>query len=175
MPTDAKRGQVADLADRIKRATITIATDFSGLRAKDMTELRKKLRAQDVEYRVVKNRLALLAATEAGAEPFKELLEGSTGVIFGYGDAIVAAKALDEFIKETRSTMTARKGVMDGEILTGAQLLALANLPSKDELIARLLGQMNAPITGLVSVLSGPIRGLAFVLQRRSEQLAAAG
>ncbi|MEE8518217.1 MAG: 50S ribosomal protein L10, partial [Dehalococcoidia bacterium] len=78
MPTDAKRAQVADLAERIKRATIAIATDFSGLGVNDMTELRRRLREQNVEYRVVKNRLAVLAASEAGVEPFKELLEGTT-------------------------------------------------------------------------------------------------
>ena len=174
MPTEAKIAAVAELAERIKRATIAIATDFSGLGVNDMTELRRRLREQDVEYRVVKNRIAALAAVEAGVEPFKELLEGSTGVVFGYGDAIAAAKTLDEFIKQTRSTMTARKGVMDGQLLSAAQLTALASLPSKDELIAMLLGRMNAPITGLVFVLSGPVRGLAMVLQRRAEQLAAA-
>ncbi len=175
MPTDAKRAQVADLAERIKRATIAIATDFSGLGVNDMTELRRRLREQNVEYRVVKNRLAVLAASEAGVEPFKELLEGTTGVVFGYGDAIAAAKAVDEFIKQTRSPMIVRKGVMDGEVISAAQLSALASLPSRDALIAKLLGQMNAPITGLVSVLSGPVRGLAMVLQRRADQLVAAG
>ncbi len=175
MPTDAKRAQVADLAERIKRATIAIATDFTGLGVNDMTELRRRLREQNVEYRVVKNRLAVLAASEAGVEPFKELLEGTTGVVFGYGDAIAAAKVVDEFIKQTRSPMIVRKGVMDGEVISAAQLSALASLPSRDELIAKLLGQMNAPITGLVSVLSGPVRGLAMVLQRRADQLAAAG
>jgi large subunit ribosomal protein L10 len=173
MPTEAKREAVTELADRIARSTIIIATDFSGLGVNSLTELRRQLREAGVEYRVVKNRIAAIAAAEAGVEPFKDILEGATGVVFGYGDAVAAAKALDEFVKQTRSTMQIRSGIMDGQPITPAQVLALAALPPRDQLIARLLGQMNGPITGLVSVLSGTIRALAIVLQRRSEQLGA--
>jgi large subunit ribosomal protein L10 len=173
MPTEEKREAVADLADRINRSTIAIATDFTGLNVNALTELRRQLRERGVEYRVVKNRIAGLAATEAGVEPFKEILEGATGVVFGYGDVVAAAKAVDEYIKQTRANLQIRNGVMDGALVSAAQILTLAALPPRDELIARLLGQMNAPITGLVSVLSGPIRGLAIVLQRRAEQLGA--
>ena len=94
MPTDAKREAVADLADRIKRSTIAIATDFSGLSVNQLTELRRRLREEGVEYRVVKNRLAARAASEAGVERFSELLEGVTGLVFGYGEPEVAAKLM---------------------------------------------------------------------------------
>ncbi len=173
MPTDAKRENVADLADRIKRSTIAIATDFSGLGVNQITELRRRLREADVEYRVVKNRLAALAATEAGVEGFRELLEGVTGIVFGYGEPEAAAKAVDQYVKQTRSPLRIRNGIMDGELLTAAEVNAIAVLPSKQELLARLLAQLNAPAAGLVNVLSGPIRGLAIVLQRHAEQLAA--
>ena len=175
MPTDAKRDAVADLAGRISRSSIAIATDFSGLGVNNLTELRKRLREQGVEYRVVKNRIALLAATEAGLDQFAELLEGSTGIAFGYDEPVAAAKTLDEFVKQTRLPLIIRKGIMDGAVLSSTQVAVLAALPPRDQLIAKLLGQMNAPITGLVYVLSGPVRGLAMVLQRRGEQLAAAG
>jgi large subunit ribosomal protein L10 len=174
MPTDVKREAVADLADRLKRSNIVIATDFTGLGVNAITELRRRLREAGVEYRVVKNRLAALAAVEAGVEVFKELLEGATGVVFGYGEAADAAKAVDEYVKQTRSPLKIRKGIMDGELLSAAQVAALAALPPRDVLIARLLAQMNAPLTGLVTVLTGPVRGLAVVLQRRAEQLEAA-
>ena len=172
MPTDAKRENVADLADRIKRSTIAIATDFSGLGVNQLTELRRRLREQGVEYRVVKNRLAALAATEAGVEGFRELLEGVTGIVFGYGEPEAAAKAVDQYVKQTRSPLRIRNGIIGSEVLTAAQVNAIAVLPSKQELLARLLAQLNAPAAGLVNVLSGPIRGLAIVLQRRAEQLA---
>ncbi len=174
MPTEAKREAVADLSERLRRAAIVIATDFSGLKVNQMTELRNRLREQGVEYRVVKNRIASIAAGESGVEAFRDLLEGVTGVVLGYDDPIAAAKAVSDFVRQTRADLKVRKGVMDGALLSEAQVVTLAALPGRDELIARLLGQMNAPISGLVNVLSGPIRGLAIVLQRRAEQLDAA-
>ena len=174
MPTEAKREAVADLSERLRRAAIVIATDFSGLKVNQMTELRNRLREQGVEYRVVKNRIASIAAGESGVEAFRDILEGVTGVVLGYDDPIAAAKAVSDFVRQTRADLKVRKGVMDGALLSEAQVVTLAALPGRDELIARLLGQMNAPISGLVNVLSGPIRGLAIVLQRRAEQLDAA-
>ena len=170
---EAKEAAVIDLAGRISKATIAIATDFSGLSVNQITELRKQLRDLGIEYRVVKNRIAKIAAEQAGVDPFKDILEGSTGVVFGYGDVVAAAKALDSYVKQTRADLKLRNGVMDGLPLTAAQVSALAALPPKEQLVANLLGQMNAPITGFVTVLNGPIRGLAMVLQRRAEQLAA--
>ena len=175
MPTEAKREAVTDLAERLGRASIAIATDFSGLSVNQMTELRRRLREVGVEYKVVKNRIAALAADQAGLASFKDVLEGATGVVIGYGEPIAAAKAVDEYVKQTRSELKVRKGVMDGALVTEAQVLAIAALPGKEQLLAMLLGQMNAPISGLVTVLAGPARGLAIVLQRRAEQLGAAG
>jgi large subunit ribosomal protein L10 len=101
-------------------------------------------------------------------------LEGSTGVVFGYDDVVAAAKAVDEYVKQTRVELKIRSGVMDGVVISPAQVLALAALPPKDQLVAKLLGQMNAPISGLLHVLNGTVSGLAVVLQRRAEQLGAA-
>lgn len=174
MPTEAKEAAVVDLVDRMSRSTIAIATDFSGLSVNDVTELRKQLRAVGVEYKVVKNRIAAIAAAQSGVEAFKEILEGATGVVFGYDDVVAAAKAVDEYVKQTRVELKIRKGVMDGAVISPAQVLALAALPPKDQLVAKLLGQMNAPIAGLLHVLNGTVSGLAVVLQRRAEQLGAA-
>lgn len=173
MPNEAKVQDVAELSERFSRSTLVIATDFTGLPVNEVTALRKRLREQNVEYRVVKNRLAAIAAQQAGIERVKDILEGTSGLVVAYGDPAAAAKALDGYVRETRSRMVVRKGVMDGKLLVESQITALASLPPKNELIAKLLGQMNAPITGLVNVLTGPARGLAIVLQRRAEQLAA--
>lgn len=174
MPTEAKQEAVADLAERLGRAAIVIATDFSGLKVNQMTALRQQLREQGVEYKVVKNRIASIAAGEAGVEAFRDILEGATGVVLGYDDPVAAAKAVNEYVRQTRAELKVRKGVMDGKLLNESQIVALAALPGRDELVAKLLGQMNAPISGLVNVLSGPTRALAIVLQRRAEQLGAA-
>lgn len=173
MPNEAKQKDVAELSEKFSRSTIVIATDFTGLSVNEVTALRKRLREQNVEYRVVKNRLAAIAAQQAGLTEVKEILEGSSGLVVAYGDPVAAAKILDTYVRETRSRMAIRKGVLDGKLLAETQISALAALPPRNELIAKLLGQMNAPITGLVYVLSGPVRGLAMVLQRRAEQLAA--
>jgi large subunit ribosomal protein L10 len=174
MPTVEKEAAVVELADRIKRSTIAIATDFSGLGVNQITELRRQLRVAGVEYKVVKNRIAKIAADEAGVPPFKEILEGATGIVFGYDDVAVAAKALDDYVKPTRVELKIRNAIMDGNVLTSAQVTALAALPPRDQLLAMLLGQMLAPITGLARVMNGTIGGLAIVLQRRAEQLEAA-
>lgn len=171
MPTEKKRQEVAELADRFQRSTIVISTDFRGLPVNEMTELRKRLSEQSIEYRVVKNRLAALAAKDAGKESLTEVLENSTGLAIGYEDPLIVAKILDEYVKSTRSRLIVRSALMDGVIYNAAQVGALASLPSKEELLSRLLGQLQAPITQLASVLNGTIQGLAVVLQRRSEQL----
>lgn len=172
MPTEKKRDIVAALTEQFRQCTIAIATDFRGLSASELAVLRQRLRERSVGYRVVKNRLAVLAAREAGMDAFTQLLEGTTGLAFGRQEAAEAAKALDEYIRSTRSSLVIRSAVLDGELLTAAQVTALATLPPKEELLARLMGQMNAPITGIVNVLNGPIQALALVLQRRAEQLA---
>jgi len=171
VPTETKRRIVMELADQIARATLAIATDFSGLGVNELTELRRRLRTRSAEYRVVKNRLMVLAAKEAGKDGFAELLEGSTGIVFGYGEAVDTAKALDEFIRTTRSQLVVRNGILDGGPLSKDQITVLASLPPKEELQARLLGQLLTPIARLVNVLNRPVQGLAIVLQRRAEQL----
>ena len=171
MPTEAKRESVADLVDRIKRSTIAIATDFSGLSVNQLTELRRRLREQGVEYRVVKNRLAARAAAEAGVEPFSERVEGAAGRVFGVCEPEGAAQGVRPAPKETRSSLRIRNGIMGGEVLTAAQVSTIAALPPRQELLAMLLRQLNAPVAGLANVLAGPIRGLAIVLGRRVEQM----
>jgi large subunit ribosomal protein L10 len=118
-----------------------------------------------VEYKVVKNTLAYRAADEAGVPAFKQIVIGPTGVAFGYGEPTEPAKAISTYIRTSRSTMKIIGGMLDGRALSAEDVENLANLPPKDVLIARLLGQLQAPITGLVRVLNGPPSGLARVLQ----------
>ena len=172
MPTADKARQVEELAERFSRSTIVITTDYTGLDVGQMTELRRALRERDVEFRVIKNSLALMAADAAGKPEVKEVIDGPTGIAFGYGDATVPARALADYIRATRSPLTIRGAELDGQVLDARQVQQLASLPGKDELVAQLLSRMLSPISGLVYVLNGPIAGLARVLQRHADNLA---
>ncbi len=171
MPTQAKVDAVNKLAEKFQNSTIVITTNYSGLPVDEMTELRRALREAGVEYRVIKNTLAFLAADEAGRPAVKDVIDGPTGVAFGYGEPTEPAKALSGFIRSTRSALTILGGEMDGRALSGADVERLASLPTRDELVATLLMRMNGPISGLVNVLNGPIAGLARVLQGRIDNL----
>ncbi|MDA0987589.1 MAG: 50S ribosomal protein L10 [Chloroflexi bacterium] len=170
MPTPKKESQVEEIKDRLGRCTIAVATGYQGMSAANMTDLRERLRGQGVEYRVIKNTLTLRAASELGKEGMDSVLQGPSALAFGYGDVVAVAKGINEYITTTRMPLVIQGAMMDGNILTAAQVINLASLPPKDQLIARLLGQLQAPITGLVYVLSAPLRGLVTVLQRAADQ-----
>jgi large subunit ribosomal protein L10 len=165
MPTAKKEQDILALEKRISESTIAIATDYSGMSVTDMTTLRRSLRGQGVDFRVVKNTLTYRAADSAGKPELKEVVKGPTGVAFGYGEVTESAKALTEFIRETSSALKVRGAVMGNRILNPAEVEALGRLPSKAVLIAKLAGQLQGGISGLVYVLSAPISGLARVLQ----------
>ena len=169
MPTPRKEAQVEEIKDKLSRCTIAIATGYQGLSAADMTELRRRLREQGIEYRVVKNTLPYLAARELGREGIGEVMQGPTGLAFGYGDEVAVARGLNTYIITTRSPLVIHGALMDSRVITGDQVRSLATLPPREELLSRLLGQMQAPVTGLVTVLSAPLRSLVTVLQRAAE------
>ena len=170
MPTPQKESQVEDIKSRLSRCTIAIATGYQGMSASNMTDLRARLRELGIEYRVIKNTLALRAAAELGKEGVERVLQGPTAIAYGYGDATETAKGLNGYITTSRLPLVIHGAVMDAQILTSEQVVNLASLPPRDEILSRLLGQMQAPISGLVTVLSAPLRSLVTVLQRASEQ-----
>lgn len=171
MPTDRKVNAVQDMTEWLDGTTILISTSYAGLPVTDMTALRRALRENDVQYKVVKNTLAYIAADNAGKPELKEIIQGPTAIAFGYGEPTDPAKALSNFIRETRIPLEIRGAVLDGRVLDSAQVEQLASLPGKDELIAQMLSRMQSPIAGLVNVLNGPIAGLARVLQGRVDQI----
>jgi large subunit ribosomal protein L10 len=171
VPTQAKVEAVDLLADKFERSTILITTDYSGLPVGEMTMLRRALREAGVEYRIIKNTLAYLAADKVGRPAIKDVIEGPTGVAFGYGEPTEPAKALSGFIRSSRSSLKIRGGELDGRVLSTEDVGRLATMPNREELIAILLMRMNGPIGGLVNVLNGPIAGLARVLQGHVDNL----
>ena len=161
--------------------TIAISTDYSGLNVSDMNLLRTALRKNQITYKVVKNTLFKRAADELDRPEMKGLVDGSTGVIFAYGDEQLPAKVISEFIKETGSELKLNLGVVGTQILSADELDQLAKLPGREQLVAKLVGQMhgqlaglvyvlNSPISGLARVLNGPVSGLTNVLNARVQQ-----
>ena len=173
MPTEGKIKKVEELREWMETCTIAISTDFSGLHVSLLTDLRRALRDKGVHYRVVKNSLALLASDAAGRPAIKNIIEGPTGIVYGFGDPTEPARALSEHLKSTRLPLKIRGGAMGDRWLTPQDVEQLATLPSRDEMVARLMGQLMSPAARLVSVLNGPIAGLARVLQRRIEAVEA--
>ena len=171
MPTPKKQMQVDEIKDILGGCTIAVATGYQGMSAAAMTGLRARLREQGISYRVIKNTLTLRAASELGNEGIADILRGPTALAFGYGDVTEVAKGINGYIISNRVPIVINGGVMDGGIITAGQVTSLAMLPPRDELVSLLLGRMQAPITGLVNVLTGPLRALAIVLQRRVEQI----
>lgn len=173
MPTEKKRRLVQELKERLSRCTIAVATDYVGLTANEMTQLRKHLRDRGVEYRVVKNTLTWIAADEAARAQVKSIVQGPTALALGYGDPAEVPKALAEYIRATRSNLVIRGAELDGRALSAAQVASLVTLPSREVLLGQLTGQLQAPVASLVGVLSSPIGGLLGILSAPLSSLSA--
>ena len=171
MPTQAKVDAVNILAEKFEKSSVLITTNYAGLPVAEMTELRRALREAGVEYRIIKNTLAFLAADQAGKPAVKDAINGPTGIAFGYGEPTEPAKALSGFIRTNRSALTIQGGELDGRSLSSDDVQRLADVPSREVLIATMLMRMNGPISGLVNVLNGPLSGLARVLQGRIDNI----
>ena len=171
MATEKKEQQVEEISERLGRCTIAIATDYRGLAMPEMTALRRKLREAGIEYRVVKNSLASIAAEQTGAQPLVQFLDGPTALAFGYGEATDPAKVLTDHIRQERSILTVKGGVMGDRALATADVTVLATLPSRQELIAKTAGALVGPIYALQSVLSANLRGLVTALSARVDQM----
>jgi large subunit ribosomal protein L10 len=187
MPTQKKIETVAELRERIERAAIAIAAEYRGLTVTELGALRRALRdAGDVELRVIKNRLFQRAAQEAGKPELAELLEGPTAIIFGYGEVTVAAKASTEYMRTSRTTFAVRKGSLNGQTLSLADLQSLASLPPREIMIGQFAGALMSPVANLAGLLRnalamGPSRlyhdsfqSFAGLLEARAKQLESA-
>jgi large subunit ribosomal protein L10 len=155
MAREEKEKQVQELTEIFKRAKAVYLTDFKGLDVNRTTELRKKFREQAVEYRVVKNTLAQLAAKNAGYDMLLEYLTGPTGMAFGITDPIVPARILSEFAKDETVKLLVKVGLVEGTLFDPAAVRKLASLPARNVLISQVLSGLQAPIAGFVGVLGG--------------------
>lgn len=165
----AKEAEVAEIQEKIEKSQSVMFLDYRGLNVAEVTELRNKMREAGVEYKVIKNTMIRRAAEKAGIEGLDDVLEGPTAVAFGYADPVAPAKILVDFIEDTKKT-SLKGGVLTGKAMSEAEIKNLASLPSKEELIAKMLGSLNAPITGLVMALSGIPRNLVYALNAIKEK-----
>jgi large subunit ribosomal protein L10 len=170
MPTVEKENVVATLGETIDRSSATLYTDYRGLSVAEVTALRKKLREVDAEYHIVKNTLFKLAAKDrlplGDLEPH---LAGPTAIGFAKGDAVAATKALLEFMKDHKQ-MSLKVGIVDGKMYSPAEVTELSKLPPKDQIIAQILGALDAPAANFVGVLDAVIADLVYTIQAVAEQ-----
>ena len=166
--TSAKQAVVAQLKEQLESAKGVVLTSYKGLTVAQDTELRRELREAGVSYHVVKNTMLRIAAKEAGIEGIEEHLEGTTAFAFSTEDAVAPAKVICGFIKKNKledaEVLTVKVGMVEGKVIGVDEVKALAALPSREELIAKLLGSMNAPISNTSNVLQGVIRNAVYVL-----------
>jgi len=158
-----KAAKVAELKEVFATAKCAVLVDFCGLTVAQDTELRRKMREVGVAYEVNKNTLIRIAAQEAGVVGLETYLEKNTAVASSSEDAVAVAKAICEFAKANKQ-LVVKAGVLDGKVISADEVKALAALPPKEVLIAKVLGSMNAPITGFVNVLQGTIRNVVYAL-----------
>lgn len=166
---EQKQKIVEGVAQKLKNYSAGVLVNYQGITVENDTALRAKLRQAGVEYTVVKNTLLSKACDMVGYESMKDSLTGMTAIALSEKDPVAAAKVLSEFA-EKNSNFTIKRGFVEGKVIDAAGVEQLAKLPSKEELIAKMLGSMNAPITGLVTVLNGNIRGLVVALNAIREK-----
>ncbi|MFT5086890.1 MAG: large subunit ribosomal protein L10 [Candidatus Latescibacterota bacterium] len=169
MPTSEKINKVDELTAAMAGAKAIYLADFTGIDVAKVTGLRNQLREAGIGYQVVKNRLAKRAAEAAGIEGFSEHFVGPTAIAYSNDDPIAPAKILQDFA-EKDDTFSIKTGIMDGKILTADEVVVLAKLPSRDELLGKVVGSIQSPLYGFAVVLNGLLRNLVGVVSAIEEK-----
>jgi len=164
---------IEDLRKKAERASIAVVTDFKGLKVEELTDLRIKLRAAGVDYQVVKNTLARLAVKDGTHDSLKDHFKENCGVVFGYDDPVAAAKVLVDYAKNSKK-FSIRLASLTGKIIDEKGVTDLSKLPSREELLAKTLGTMNAVPTNFVCLFANVIRGMLNALNGIKDQKEAA-
>jgi large subunit ribosomal protein L10 len=164
-----KEAIVQEVIEKLEKAKSTVLTDYRGLNVAEATQLRKKLREADVEYRVIKNTMTRFAVRELGLDELSPYLEGPTAIAFSYEDPAAAPKILTEFMKASKK-LTIKAGMLEGKLIDEEGVKALADLPSREILLSMVLSAMQSPIANWVSVLGAPIRSFGYALDGVRQQ-----
>ncbi|HZT12047.1 MAG TPA: 50S ribosomal protein L10 [Candidatus Baltobacteraceae bacterium] len=174
MPTAKKSDAIGELKDRLAQAGNLFFTNYAGLTVEEITRLRGELRKDGSTYAVAKNTLFSIAAGEDLAKQLEQYLHGPTAIVFAGTDPVAPAKALKKFSDDVKS-IEVKAAYIEGRVVGADQVKALAALPSREELIAKMVGSIASPLRGLVTVLSGNQSGLVRVLNSIREKKEAAG
>jgi large subunit ribosomal protein L10 len=171
VPNASNVAEVEAIKGRLEGSVAALLTEYRGLKVAELGELRASLRGSSTEYRVLKNTLTSIAVREAGYEDLVALLQGPTAVAFVHGDPVQAAKDLAEFAR-THPSLVLKGGVMDGKVLGAAEVRQLATLESREVLLARLAGLLQASAQQTVNLLAAPLRQVATMTAALRDQKA---
>ena len=155
---EQKKQVVNEMVEKFKAATAGVFVDYRGLTVEEDTELRKKFREAGVEYKVVKNTLTSRAAKEVGLEALDPILNGPTALAMSVDNPVAPAKIIAEFAKK-HEALEVKAGFMDGAVMSVAEVNTLAATPTREELLAKMMGSMKSPISGLVRLLNTIVEG----------------
>ncbi len=170
MPTQKKVDKVAELSDVLGRSKLTILTDYRGLTVADLQNLRTQLRPLNAEVRVAKNTLTRLAARQNEMQALESALVGPMAIVTAFDDPVQSAKVVSDFARASR-ILQIKAAMLEGQLIGAEQVEALASLPSREVLLAKVVGGLSSPLYGIVGVLAAPMRSLMYVLQARATQL----
>lgn len=166
-----KQDKVALIKEKIDKAQVAIVTEYKGLSVEEITKLRRALQAVGGDYMVTKNTLAKLAIKDTPYEVLTETMKGPIAIAFGFSDQVAPAKALSTFIKEVKKGEILA-AAMDGRLMSAEEAKALATLPSKEEIYAKMLGCINSPASGIANsvnaVMSSLVRAIAAVRDQKA-------
>lgn len=171
MPTQRKIDSVAQLKDLVSRSSIVIGAEYRGLTVREITTLRRALREVGVDARVVKNKLFQIAANEAGIPDAGQVAEGPTMIVFGFGDIVAPAKAITDYARAARNAFAPRKVYLDGSIGPGSLISELASLPSREQLIGKLVSVFISPMQQFVNLTNDSMQSFARLVEARAAQL----
>lgn len=170
---ELKKQVVSDIAEKLRNAKSLVIVDYRGMTVAQVTDLRSQFRAAGVEYVVLKNTLVRRALHELNIEGLDNVLEGPSAFAFGTADPVAPAKVIMDYIAKTKTDkLKVKAGLVDGTVVDIQGIKALAELPPKEVLIAKLMGSLNAPISGFVGVLSATLRSLVYAIEAVRKQKA---
>ncbi len=165
-----KEDKISQMKEKVDKAQVAIVTEYKGLTVEEITKLRRALQKEGGDYMVTKNTLAKLAIKDTPYEVLAETFKGPIAIAFGFNDQVAPAKALSKFIKDTKKGEIIA-AAMDGRLMSADEAKALANLPSKEEIYAKMLGCINSPASGIANsvnaVMSSLVRAVAAVRDQK--------
>lgn len=169
MPTQRKIDQVADLTEKLARSQVTLVADYRGMTVAEITNLRSKLRQSGAELIVAKNTLMEIAAKETGHVGLDSLLAGPTAVAFAYDDVTATAKVIQDFNRGPKQ-LKVRGGMLGTSLMQGDVLDQISKMPTRQQVLAQIVGGVAAPVSGVVNVLNAAVTNVLYALQARIDQ-----